>query len=113
MRCSHLTLAIPYQPGTIKRTGKSVRLRQWLAIHLVAQQVARVQRIRRHKAAGEVLRQLDLADLLDAHVAAEEDDLDALLQYARLLEDGRQRRACPGGIADTGIEKRQAIVTRA
>jgi hypothetical protein len=45
--------------------------------------------------------------------AAEEDDLDALLQQARFLEHGGQRRTRPGGVADARVEKWQAVVTRA
>ena len=55
MRVSHLTLATPYQPGAIKRTGNPFLWGRSLAVHLVAEQVAGVERVVERHAAGELL----------------------------------------------------------
>ena len=113
MRCNHLTLAIPYQPGGEQAHGKAMHLGQRVAIHFVAQQVLGVHSVGNRHAAGKMLRHLDVANVLHARVAAEEDDLDALVEHTRFLEERRQWRACPGGVADGTREERQAVIAGA
>ena len=97
MRLSHLTLAMPYQPGRDQPEREAMRRRQVLTVHLVAEDVVRAHRIVERHAAREVLVHLHVADVvvkLDvAGVRAPEHDLDAVLLHARLLREGR-RAAC-------------------
>src|SRR5262249_41373354 len=90
-----------------------MHLREWLAIHLVAQQVVWVHGVRHRHAPSKVLWHLGVAHLPRTHVAAEEDDLDALVHDTRFLEQRRKRRPRPGGVANRTGEKRQAVVARA
>ena len=64
MRFSHLTLAMPYQPGAMSRSGEPLRRRQGRAVHLVAEQVVGAHGIGERHAAGEVLLHGHVADLV-------------------------------------------------
>ncbi len=108
MRVSHLTLATPYQPGAIRRTGKPFARGQWLTVHFVAQQVVAVERFLERHAAGELFsdRQIEsafgigldcsrlattddprvVADCHRAAIGPPEDHFGALLQDTRFLQ---------------------------
>ena len=94
MRVSHLTLATPYQPGAISRTGKPWAGGQRRAVHLVAEQDVGVQGVRPRHAAGELLgrdrripRRPRVPHLL-AGVGPPEDHLAAPVEQARLRSSG-------------------------
>jgi len=57
---SHLTLAIPYQPGAISRSGNTWDRGSGAPIHLITEQVVRVHGIRKRHAPGEPLGALRL-----------------------------------------------------
>ena len=101
MRLSHFTLAMPYQPGAMSRSGEAVLLGQGLAVHLVGQQVGRAHGVGDRHAAREVLRHGDVADgvvqLDGALVGAPEHDLDAVVLDPGLLEERREGGARPSG----------------
>ena len=117
MRFSHLTLAMPYQPGAISRSGKPFGGRQGRPVHLVAEDVVGAHGIVERHAAREVLLHLHVADVVLerdlACIGAPEDHLDAVLQHARFLEDRGERRAGPAGVADAADEEREAVVAGA
>ena len=130
MRVSHLTLATPYQPGAIRRIGKPFFSGRGLAVHFVAEQVARVERIVERHAAGELLgdRQIQsatrigldgtrqptsqdprvVADRLGSAIDPIEHDLDGVLAETGLLQHRREGSAGPAGIPDEASGKGQA-----
>ena len=101
----------------------AVALGQGRAVHLVAEQVARIHGLRDRHAAGEVHLHLDVA-----HVVAEaadvggrllpgvgpvEDDVDAVLGDPRRLEHGGQGGAGPSRVPEPALEPVEAAVARA
>ena len=83
--------------------------RQGSSVHLVAKDVFRIHGFGERHAAREILLELDVVGSLDlAFVGAPEDDLDAAVEDAGLLQDRGERRARPARIADAAIEKREA-----
>src|SRR5262249_45119555 len=86
---------------------------QRLPVHLVAQQIVRAHRIGDRHAASERRRQIHVSDLLLTDVVGVEDNLLAPIQNARFLEQRRERRAGPPGVADATPEERQPGISRA
>ena len=117
MRFSHLTLAMPYQPGAISRSGNPFGCRQGRSVHLVAEHVVGAHRVGERHAAGEVLLHLDVADTVlsamsPASVPQNTTSM-PLSMHACLFKDGGERRAGPAGVANAADEKRKAVIAGA
>ena len=88
--------------------------RQGSAVHLVAKDVLCIHGVGERHAAREILRELDLIGARDLSlVGAPENDLNAAVEDAGLLQDRGESRAGPEGVANAAVEERQAGVARA
>src|SRR2546422_3569222 len=115
-RISHLD---PFEPLDVgdsipawrnQSQWKPMGLREWRPVHLITEQVVGVHGIGKRHAPGEVLRHLNITDLYLARIAPPKDHLDALLSYARFLENRGERCASPFRSADPAGEPREPVI---
>ncbi len=90
-----------------------MRLRKSRSVHLVTEQVVGAHRIGQRHAAREVLRHFHVPNRLYAGIGSPEDDFDASIHYAGLLEQRSERGAAPLGGADPAGEPWEAMVAAA
>jgi hypothetical protein len=125
-RVDHLDAAEPLDVGDAEPAWGDEAERgavgggEWLAVHLVAEEVGGIGGLGPGHAPGEGRLGLELAhlvaeaaDVLDgllALIGAVEDDLDAIGLAAGLLEHGGEGGACPAGVADGAGEEGEAVV---
>ena len=108
-----LDVGNPVPAGSNQAQGKAIGLGQGGAVHLVRQDVVAAHGISKRHAAGEVLPDLDSPHLLLARIGAKEDHLFGAAAHLGLLQERRQGRARPLGIADSGGEPGEAVIAGA
>ena len=99
---------MPYQPGTIRRSGIAVLRQQRLAVHGPDQQHVVAQRHVAAQAAAEGV----LMAAVEAAVGADERDLDGVVEQADAVQQMTQRRAGPLGSADRLADPGHARIAR-
>ncbi len=109
MRVSHFTLAMPYQPGTIRRSGKPCCGSSGWPFMAQTSSTSSLSAMSRLQAAAEGV----LVAAVEAAVGTDEGDLDGVVAQAGALQHVPQRRAGPLGVADRLADPGHARIARA